>query len=250
MRRLSFILLALCTSVFAATAGNTPECAHKQDIFQNRNGIALVGAQLRLCDKDATGTPCSIPAQMYSERTCTSILAQPISTDVNGTYSFYAVPGTYLLQATFAGATRNYIDYVVPPQDSAPGEWTLPVFKDDGTTAGLVGLIPTSRNLRITAVHVRAAKPWVGCSVAGIVTVAGRSQTNLEADHFFAQVVAQSQIKPSGQGNLSYILNADLIGQSLTVLAGDELKVTWKPASGCSQFADGVQIAINYEGAR
>lgn len=246
MRKLTFALFALLITL-PAFAG---ECVRKQDVLQNKNGNALVGAQIRICTKASSGSPCLPLAPIYAEATCTSGQSQPLYTDSTGTYWFYAAPGSYRMQATTAGATRDYADYVVSPADTAPGEWTLQAFRDDGSTSGTVGSFVTSRPFRITGLHVRATKPWMTCAVGGVATLSGRSQTTSESEHVFTSLTVQNQIKPVGQGVLSYVVNADTSNLSVAIDAGEELRLAWTPASGCSQYGDGVLISVNYEGVR
>jgi hypothetical protein len=246
VRRLSFILLALAVSLPAFAA---PQCVHKVDVIQNKNGIALAGVGIRLCSRLATGTPCNLPVTVYSDYACSSVKGS-VTTNVDGVYDFYVAPGTYQMQATAGVVTKTYADFVVSPADAASGQWTLTAFKDDGTSSGVIGLLKAPRDLTLVGVRVRATKPWVACSTAATVTVAGRAQSSIEGEHVYATLSVQNQVRPSGQTTVSYVLNADTPVLAQAIPAGDELKIKWSPASGCTQYGDGVLISLNYEGTR
>ncbi len=127
MRIRGFVILAL----FAALA--LPSSAHaqgsrKDDIVLNRFGQPVAGATVRVCTSGATGTPCFPLASIYSDVALTQPLANPLTSDGQGNYHFYAAPGRYMIQLSGAGVTTTTIpDVLLPADPTSPSFQTLSV---------------------------------------------------------------------------------------------------------------------------
>ncbi len=75
----------------------------------NAQGRPMAGATVRVCTSAATGQPCTPLASIYSDAALTQALANPLSTDGLGNYSFYAAPGRYEIEISGPGITTKQI---------------------------------------------------------------------------------------------------------------------------------------------
>jgi len=91
--------------------------SRKDDIVFNSRGIPLAGATIRICAMPASGQPCSPLAQLYSDAALTQALADPMTTDGLGNYSFYAAPGKYEIEISGPGITTKQLPNVILPND-------------------------------------------------------------------------------------------------------------------------------------
>src|SRR5580692_8931725 len=62
--------------------------SRKDDVVFNAQGRPMAGAGVRVCTSAASGQPCSPLALIYSNSGLTQALANPISTDGLGNYTF------------------------------------------------------------------------------------------------------------------------------------------------------------------
>jgi hypothetical protein len=122
-RALVVLALALFIPLSALAQGS-----RKDDIVLNRFGQPLAGASVTVCTAGATGSPCSPLAAIYSDVALTQPLANPMSSDGQGNYHFYAAPGRYMVQISGAGATTTTIpDVLLPADPTAPSYQSLTV---------------------------------------------------------------------------------------------------------------------------
>lgn len=78
----------------------------------DRNGNVVVGANILVT------TPAGLNASLYSNSALTAPKGNPLTTDVNGEYDFYAAQGTYTLTISGPGiTTRAITDVFVPDAD-------------------------------------------------------------------------------------------------------------------------------------
>ena len=91
--------------------------SRKDDIVFNSRGIPLAGATVRVCAMPASGQPCTPLAQIYSDAALTQAIANPMTTDGLGNYSFFAVPGTYEIEISGPGITTKQLSSVILPGD-------------------------------------------------------------------------------------------------------------------------------------
>ena len=98
------------------------------------------GASIRWCTPEATGTPCSPVASIYTDKALTIAKSNPFSADSGGNYDVYAAPGYYKEQIT-VGATTFTRTVLVPPDvaNAAFKELNNVQFCDQhaGATAGV-----------------------------------------------------------------------------------------------------------------
>ena len=91
--------------------------SRKDDIVFNSRGIPLAGATVRVCTMPASGQPCTPLAQIYSDAALTQAIANPMTTDGLGNYSFFAAPGTYEIEISGPGITTKQLPSVILPGD-------------------------------------------------------------------------------------------------------------------------------------
>jgi len=124
-------MFALCGTLLACLGfpGTAwAQGSRKDDIVLNRFGQPVAGATVTVCTSGATGTPCSPLAAIYSDRGLTQPLANPMSSDGQGNYYFYAAPGRYMVQLSGAGVSTTTIpDVLLPADPTAPSYQSLTV---------------------------------------------------------------------------------------------------------------------------
>ncbi len=119
-------LTALLAILFAAAgpwaSTARAQSSRKDDVVFNTRGQPLAGAQVRVCTATATTTsPCTPLAPVYSDSALTQALANPLTTDGLGNYTFYAAPGRYVIEISGPGiTTRQMRDVILPSDPSAP----------------------------------------------------------------------------------------------------------------------------------
>ena len=122
--------LAIC---FAAYVGTSfAQGSRKDDIVFNAQGRPMGGALVRVCTSTATGQPCTPLAPIYSDAALTQALANPLSADGLGNYTFYATPGRYEIEISGPGITTKQLPNVILPSDP-----TSPTFTTVTTTSGI-----------------------------------------------------------------------------------------------------------------
>jgi hypothetical protein len=120
-----FILLALLLALpgIACAQGS-----RKDDIVLNRYGQPVAGASVTVCASGATGTPCTPLAGIFSDVGLTQPLANPLTSDGQGNYHFYATPGRYMIQISGAGAATTTIpDVLLAADPTSPSFQSLTV---------------------------------------------------------------------------------------------------------------------------
>jgi len=109
----SFVILLIAAGAGTAFA----QGSRKDDIVFNAQGRPMPGAAVRVCTSAATGQPCMPLAQVYSDPVLTQALANPLSADGMGNYSFYAAPGRYMIELSGPGIITKQIPNVILPSD-------------------------------------------------------------------------------------------------------------------------------------
>jgi hypothetical protein len=129
----SFVILLIAAGAGAAFA----QGSRKDDIVFNAQGRPMAGAAVRVCTSAATGQPCTPLAQVYSDAALTQALANPLSADGMGNYSFYAAPGRYMIELSGPGIITKQIPNVILPSDpNSPTFANLNNILYVGTAAG------------------------------------------------------------------------------------------------------------------
>jgi hypothetical protein len=151
MRKRGTIVLALL--VWLAAAGEL--CAQgtrKDDIVLNRFGQPVAGANVTVCTSGATGTPCSPLASIYSDVGLTQPLANPMTTDGQGNYHFYAAPARYKIQISGAGTTTTTIpDVLLAADPTSPSYQSLSVAQNiSALSLNLSGNLAVTGNVNST----------------------------------------------------------------------------------------------------
>src|SRR5208282_6167794 len=91
-------------------------------------GQPVAGASVTVCTSGANGTPCSPLASIFSDVALTQPLSNPLTSDGQGNYHFYAAPARYLLQISGAGVAATTIpDVLLPADPTSPSFQTLNV---------------------------------------------------------------------------------------------------------------------------
>ncbi|MGO9642018.1 MAG: hypothetical protein ACLP1Y_12025 [Candidatus Acidiferrales bacterium] len=155
------IFAALLALGIAAAPGAFAQGSRKDDIVIGPRGTPLGGASVAICTQPAviTTAPCSPLATLYSNSALTQALANPLTTDGLGNYSFYAAPGKYTVQVYGPGlTTRTLTDVILPSDPSAP------TFSSVTTTSGITAFsLALSGNLTVSG----------NSAVTGTLTVGG-----------------------------------------------------------------------------
>lgn len=95
-RAAASILLAACFLI--ATPSIRAQGSRKDDVVFGPSGRPVAGATVQVCQPNATGTPCSPLATIYTDGTLTVAAPNPFQTDGLGNYHFYAPAGRYEIQ--------------------------------------------------------------------------------------------------------------------------------------------------------
>jgi hypothetical protein len=93
----------------------------KDDMVLNARGTPQAGANVAICTVGANTavTPCTPRANIFKDPALTQALANPITTDGLGNYSFYATPGKYTVQIYGPGIITKVIPDVLLPIDAS-----------------------------------------------------------------------------------------------------------------------------------
>ena len=160
-------LLALFS--LGATPSAQAQGSRKDDIVFNAQGRPMAGATVRVCTSGATGQPCAPLAQIYSDAALTQALANPLSTDGLGNYSFYAAPGRYMIEISGPGITTKQLPNVILPSDPSS-----PTFTSVTTTSGISAFsLSLTGNLTVNG----------STAVVGSLTVGGAPVPSTNADN-------------------------------------------------------------------
>jgi hypothetical protein len=163
------ICCALALLFFAGTAAVFAQGARKDDVVFNAQGRPMAGATVRVCTAAATGQPCAPLALIYSDAALTQALANPISSDGLGNYTFYAAPGRYEIEISGPSITTKQIPNVILPSDP-----TAPTFATVTTTSGISAFSLTlSGNLTVQG----------SAAITGALSVGGAPVPSTTADN-------------------------------------------------------------------
>jgi hypothetical protein len=162
--------LAVCATMLGAAApGARAQGSRKDDVVFNAQGRPMAGATVRVCQASATGQPCSPLAAIYSDPALTQALANPITTDGLGNYSFYAAPGRYMIEISGPGITTKQVPDVILPSDPS-----APTFTSVTTTSGISAFsLSLAGNLTVNG----------SAAVTGSLTVGGAAVPSTSQDN-------------------------------------------------------------------
>lgn len=110
MKKLMMIL-ALVTGVAAGVRPARAQAGQRMAEARNAMGLAIPAAQVYVCTQTATVAltatpPCSPEATVYSDPAMTHAITQPVLTNGNGAYVYYATAGTVVTEV-LTGAQIN-----------------------------------------------------------------------------------------------------------------------------------------------
>ena len=160
-------LAAIALMAYGADA--LAQGSRKDDVVFNAQGRPLAGATVRVCTSAATGQPCSPLASVYSDAALTQALANPLSTDGLGNYTFYAAPGRYEIEISGPSITTKQLPNVILPSDP-----TAPTFTTVTTTSGISAFsLSLTGNLTVNG----------SAAVTGTLTVGGAPIPSVGADN-------------------------------------------------------------------
>ena len=143
--------------------------SRKDDIVFNAQGRPMAGATVRICTSSATGQPCTPLASIFSDAAMTQALANPLSADGLGNYTFYAAPGRYEIEISGPGITTKQLPNVILPSDPSS-----PTFTTVTTTSGISAFSLTlAGNLTVSG----------STAVAGTLSVGGAPVPSTNADN-------------------------------------------------------------------
>src|SRR5580692_7853692 len=160
MTRLTKHFLALAAVALLACGANArAQGSRKDDIVFNAQGRPMAGAGVRVCTSSATGQPCSPLASLFSDAALTQALANPLSADGLGNYTFYAAPGRYEIEISGPNITTKQLPNVILPSDP-----TAPTFTTVTTASGISAFsLSLTGNLTVSG----------STAVSGTLTVGG-----------------------------------------------------------------------------
>jgi hypothetical protein len=236
-------LVGICCTFAAILFAGSPallfaQGSRKDDVVFNAQGRPMAGATVRVCTAAATGQPCAPLALIYSDAALTQALANPISSDGLGNYTFYAAPGRYEIEISGPSITTKQIPNVILPSDP-----TAPTFATVTTTSGISAFSLTlSGNLTVQG----------SAAITGALSVGGAPVPSTAADN---QWTASQRFKgsdpwrditaymPAGGCDQSGFLVPHTTGtitagtNSLVILADNNFK------NGCGIFVYGAGAA-------
>jgi hypothetical protein len=135
-RKRAVLATVSCGILALFSLGATPSAhaqgSRKDDVVFNAQGRPMAGATVRVCTSSATGQPCSPLAVIYSDAALTQALANPLSADGLGNYTFYAAPGRFEIEISGPGITTKQMPNVILPSDPS-----TPTFTTVTTTSGI-----------------------------------------------------------------------------------------------------------------
>lgn len=99
--------------ILAATTATAQYVGYNNTVWDS-NARPVPNASIRVCTYPASGANCTPLATVYSSPTGGS-QSNPFQADSYGNYSFFASPGTYVLQISGPGVTQTTIPYVLLP---------------------------------------------------------------------------------------------------------------------------------------
>ncbi len=147
LKKLGCLFAAIISAAGPWAATTRAQGSRKDDVVFNSRGQPMAGASVRVCAASAgTTSPCSPLASIYSDNALTQALANPISTDGLGNYSFYAAPGRYVIEiAGPAITTRQVRDVILPSDPSMSSSSALSAF-----SLALAGGLSVAGNAAVT----------------------------------------------------------------------------------------------------
>lgn len=162
--------VALAILAIVACSGTVlAQGSRKDDIVFNAQGRPMAGATVRICTSAATGQPCSPLASIFSDAAMTQALANPLSADGLGNYTFYAAPGRYEIEISGPGITTKQLPNVILPSNPS-----TPTFTSVTTTSGISAFsLSLTGNLTVSG----------STAVAGTLTVGGAPVPSTNADN-------------------------------------------------------------------
>jgi len=110
MRKFSFFILLLTPLSALAQGGMVRDTVLQRVTLANPSityAKPIAGAVVRVCT--GGGTPCTPLASIYSDITLSTVLSNPTSSDVNGNFTFFALPGIYTVSITVNGIVTNFV---------------------------------------------------------------------------------------------------------------------------------------------
>jgi hypothetical protein len=147
MKKLGWIFVAIICAAGPWATNAQAQGSRKDDVVFNSRGQPLAGASVRVCASTAgTTSPCSPLASIFSDNGLTQALANPISTDGLGNYSFYAAPGRYVIEVSGpAITTHQQRDVILPSDPSMTSSSALSAF-----SLALAGGLSVAGNASVT----------------------------------------------------------------------------------------------------
>lgn len=117
------LALAISTLLSVMAPPTKAQGSRRDDVVLGPSGHPVAGATITVCQANATGTPCSPLATLYTDATLTTTSPNPFHSDGIGNYHFYAPAGRYLLQVSSPqiNGTITYPDVILPADVSSSG---------------------------------------------------------------------------------------------------------------------------------
>lgn len=186
------------------------QCVPHHDIAAGRDSNnflhALPGAQVRVCSSSGSGTPCTPLATIASNAACAVVSGSTVSADLNGNYSYWAMPGIYVEQVSAFGYTTIQRSIVIPSDVSAGIRWS--------------GLIAPVVNLSLAMGANTSTWTWSAATGAGSLFKLRDSNNNTGTGYLLdLDTGTGSSLKPFRVGTAG-VNTLDTLASGL-MLAGD-----------------------------
>lgn len=235
MKKILAVFLLLAGIAAAQTYGSF------SGVVTGPTGIPVANASVTICHAGAViiGTDCAQKATIYSSSTG-GVLANPLTTNANGEFTFYAPPGDYtyswsgnLYRASVTMAGNPVIAGLTigsgPVMTAAPMvTWGTFVYSLHGPGAVHSDFVPQSA-ITITRMITASVAPVAGCTTYPQLSIQKNGTT------VFTQTLSGADPYDSGQ-------------ISIPISAGSVLHIEEaNAAAGCTTALSEAQITVQYQ---
>lgn len=176
----------------------------------------VAGALIRVCT--GTGTPCGPLASIFNDAALTSPKANPTSTDVNGNFKFWVLPGAYVIGITVNGVTTNFeytSDYTNPTSlVNSLGSMNQVIFNNGTTVGGSSGMTYNDTTKTFTIDRTGGGRISLVAAMAGGQLLFGSGTTPYIQDVTAWQFAAKTG-QNTAFGTAAELNNLVLLGASL-----------------------------------
>ena len=207
---------------------------------QQTNGDALTAASVTVYTDSAHTTKATI----YSDNGIT-VTSNPLTTDTNGEFSFYAADGRYYIGVTKTGVTTQYLDDVLLFDPNASTGSAYVSFTPSG-------MAPTDLS---TFLNSRRETIFIACSSEDLAITAGTAKVTFRMPYAFnVTAVRASLTTASSTGTFTVDINesgTSILSTKLTIDATEKTSTTAATPAVVSDSAlsDDAEMTIDVDNA-